>query len=402
MFFDYKTVYWFILFAIFFYRSSLALDYVDFNEISSKIIELNEMHKNQQHVKYNLAKIALLEQISSLKNNCDEEKKLFELLVNMIKFDGNNYIKFNELIEVLIVLKKMSDDEQNKIVFLRELILGLKEIKNVVITGRTRSGKSTFLSMLIDPFDKELKDKITRDSLFSHTISSSHHWVIFKSYKKGYYLARLIDTPGLNEIKAIGSPMSARSDGEIIEHIADSIKGLKIHRILQIFPLAGSFDRADLRAFDTLSKTLSEREIFHGPIDLVFPKADQMKQKTLRNLIKELMTIFPTYAQEHGQIPRKAGEIFMSGTWFNYLFEGGYASSVMDCAPSMLFLRNKILHSIFGEEFLEYVDVDELNFVSLNQEAAQKLESLIPNQKDDEYGTRFVWDLDAEPSMSSN
>lgn len=361
-----------------------TLDFGTYDELSTDIIKLGKAPT----VSKIFAALPLLQKLEDLKKRSDEAE-LYEGLISIVKNDGGP-IKLADLVLVLEAVRtnlptdSIEESTKAKLVSLFEdLVKGHKELKNVVIVGRTRGGKSTFLATMINPLDKELHKSIANQSIFSFTVSSSHHIAIFDSVDDGLLVARLVDTPGLSEAKAMGSDVEARSDQEIIDEIAKSLKGLFLHKVIQIFPLSTGLDEADISAFKALKTVLAKENDFLGKIDLAIPRADQTTDTTLQNLIEELRSILP----RSGINEADYGHIYRSGTIFNDSFKNGHLNDVLVTAPRVLRYRNNILHGIFGVPFSEGLTEETKGGktkVYVSPSVRKKIKDIIPQRETEE------------------
>lgn len=380
-----------ILFPLLFFAlPSISLGIAPLDDLNARLRNIYELRAKDQKVQANIAAINVIAHLEDLKMSNPSDKAVFEILQKIIKTDDIPYLKFKDLYLALEAMQHVSLSERQTGMrqllpqFFNELVLGQKEIQNIVVVGRTRGGKSTFLASLLDPLDINLNKKIAKDSIFSETVKSAHYGAIFKSWEQGLYIARLVDTPGLSEVKSIKSPLAARPDEVIIEDIAQSLEGLKIHRVFLLFPLTNGLNPQDIDAFKTIKKTLEERNIFRGPIDLVFPRADQGTAQYHAKLTEELLSIFDRYGIESSQYDK----VLFSGTWFNNDFEMGFIDSVLASAARIMVLREKILNHIFGVKFGEYLRMNQDNKLDISSPTVDELKRLIPARTED---NAFSW-----------
>jgi len=118
--------------------------------------------------------------------------------------------------------------------------------RNIIMLGRSGSGKSTAVAVLKDPCDLP-----TKQSLFSDTYGAKFQsFAIDDKKTKTKYSINIIDTPGVQEVKPMGE--NARSDESIIETIKVCLKNeiTKIHTLLIFASFDGRISVADKAAFE--------------------------------------------------------------------------------------------------------------------------------------------------------
>lgn len=366
------------LFFTFVSTAALALDVSIYETLKQ---DLYELHRHQNHESVaSLYRFPLLNKLRDLKITDSDHAPLYGNIEVMVLRDDAP-IKFGDLVEVLKALdfhlshSERAAAKEKAAELFADLLTAKKEVQNVVVTGRTRVGKSTILATIMDPLNPQLKDEISQCSLFSHTENSKHYWRVFDSCQNGFYVARLIDTPGLNEVKPIG--VQIRSDEEIIKNIASSLQGIQVHKVLQIFPLSSSgLNPSDISAFTMIRREFSERNIFNGKIDMIFPRADTMNLSNLKHLVSELFSIFAREGGEEGYVGAK----LYSGTVLNNDFDLGYLDATLSNARKALSLRNRLLQHIFDAPFLEYLHIDK-GYVVLSAETEGTISAIIPSQE---------------------
>jgi GTP-binding protein EngB required for normal cell division len=338
----------FFIFIVSLGLNCAALNFATYDSLSQALISYAKGPKPNL-----VALMPLKTKLEGLKRS-DED--LYQQLNKIISAD-NGHLKLQDLAKVLEAMRnkfhigKLDEAMKTKLVdFFSDLINGKKELKNIVVIGRTRGGKSTFISTMIDPLNKELHASVSDSALFSHTVNPKPYFQVFDSLDNGLYAARIIDTPGLSEVKSMDSPEAKRSDEHLVDLIAKNLKDLTIHRVLQIFPLSSSgYDPANREAFKLIKTTFADKNIFTGKIDLVFPRVDEISVNNLERLIVELKTILAMEGI------KEIGKTYLSGTIFNYNFEEGGLKNVSRAAKNVFFYRNKLLHDIFDVPFSEYM-----------------------------------------------
>jgi len=141
------------------------------------------------------------------------------------------------------------------------------ETRNVLLLGKTRSGKSTAVSVLKDPC-YEPKDF----SLFSETVEAKFQSFSIKDnqmrdeitgpvIKK--YTINVIDTPGLFEVKAIGDTMETRTNDSIISTISKCLENeiTKLNCVMMFASFDAGVDENDVESIKIFAKLFGKRSI---------------------------------------------------------------------------------------------------------------------------------------------
>jgi len=121
------------------------------------------------------------------------------------------------------------------------------QTRNILIVGRTRSGKSTAVGILKDPCH-EPKEM----SIFSDTVDPKYQsFALDDKVKNIKYTINVIDTPGLKEVKQIG--VDARNDSVILNTINYCLKNeiTKINLLLIFISFELGVTNDDLDSFQT-------------------------------------------------------------------------------------------------------------------------------------------------------
>jgi len=153
--------------------------------------------------------------------------------------------------------------------------------RNVLIVGRTRSGKSTAVGVLKDPCH-EPKDM----SIFSDTVDPK-----FQSFSLDdkdsatKYTLNIIDTPGLKEVKQMGA--EARSDTAIINTINYCLKNeiTKINVLLIFISFELGITQDDLSAFQSFIEKFGHDKI---KIGICITRSEDKDKKWQTNIETQL------------------------------------------------------------------------------------------------------------------
>lgn len=372
-----------LYFLTVFHTSLSALPVEHFESLAKGIDELLQVTNSGSRVKLISTKNDLFNQINSYKDASHRDRP-FLLSIEKYLRDEDAVLSLKDMRDAFLAMKELLHTERVPVTpdlvaqLFIDLLSGTKKIQNILIVGRTRGGKSTFLATMLDPIDAQLHGSISLDSIFSHTFHPSHHIAIFKSLNDGLFIARFIDTPGLKEVKPVGEE-NARSDDEVIRAIVENLRGSVIDRVMQLFPIGSSgLNPQDIDAFNILKNALREQKIFDGVIDLVFPRADMYHGDNFDGLINQLSNIFTQKKYAINACDR--GALLKIGTLFNADFKMGF-SSFIPKAFEVLELRNDVLSHIFGVEFLEYGTQDADGSAYIDDAVDEKLSTMLLNRR---------------------
>jgi len=182
----------------------------------------------------------------------------------------------------------LDDDKEEKIdeEKIKELFMSIRkknkypmeetQTRNVLIVGRTRSGKSTAVGVLKDPC-YEPKGM----SIFSDTVNPKFQSFSLDNKNKSIkYTINIIDTPGLKEVKKIGE--DARSDQVILNTINYCLKNeiAKINTLLIFISFELGVAQEDLESFQIFIEKFYSKEIRIGLcITRTENKSDEWKKK---------------------------------------------------------------------------------------------------------------------------
>jgi len=124
------------------------------------------------------------------------------------------------------------------------------EVRNILLVGRSRSGKSTVIRTL-----KTVENVVKPLTIFSETKSVNFKNFSLRGEDQLDYTFNIIDTPGLFEVKRKGE--KARTDAEILDMISDCLKNeiTRLHVIILFCSLTAGVDRTDVIAMKRLIET---------------------------------------------------------------------------------------------------------------------------------------------------
>ena len=152
---------------------------------------------------------------------------------------------------------------------------------NVLLVGRSHSGKSTLLETFMQP------QQAVIERSFSVTQEPKlHTFVITNQETKRSYTMNFIDTPGLREMR-IDEDMQARGDEEIIKLISQFLSNelIKLNIVIYV-AVAGKTHERDSEAFDQVRKFLGDE--FAENSMLVLSHCETLPKKRIDQIIEEI------------------------------------------------------------------------------------------------------------------
>lgn len=133
--------------------------------------------------------------------------------------------------------------------------------RNVIVVGRTRSGKSTFVEVL-----KDVAHQPPQMSIFSETRDPA-----FRSFAIGIdqddgsiprkFTINVVDTPGLFEVKEIGD--EAKTNEAILNTIKECLKNeiTKVHCVFIFVSVTSGISAEDVAAIETFMDAFAHTQL---------------------------------------------------------------------------------------------------------------------------------------------
>merc|ERR1712137_16596 len=172
--------------------------------------------------------------------------------------------------------------------------------RNILIVGKTRSGKSTATGVMKDPcyVPKEM-------SIFSDTVDPKFQSFSLDNNKDGTkYTVNIIDTPGLKEVTKVG--VNARSDEAILNTIQYCLKNeiTKINVLLIFISFELGVTTDDLDSFATFLKYFAHES---ACVCMCITRAEDKPVSWRKNIMSQLKS--HPYFQEilddsEGKVPK--------------------------------------------------------------------------------------------------
>jgi len=170
---------------------------------------------------------------------------------------------------------------QNQIRKENQFCLEETKTRNVLIVGRTRSGKSTAIGVLKDPCH-EPKEM----SIFSDTVDPKFSSFSLDDKETSIkYTLNIIDTPGLKEVKKIGE--DARSDEMILGTIKYCLKNeiTKINSLLIFISFEIGVTKDDLDSFQSFLEKFGHDGI---KIGICITRSEDKSDSWKKNVVEQL------------------------------------------------------------------------------------------------------------------
>jgi len=234
--------------------------------------------------------------------------------------------------------------------------------RNIIFVGKTRSGKSTALSVLKNPFTF-----VQLGSIFSETIDASiNHFTVEvegANKTKTNFNISIIDTPGLFEVVNIGT---ARDEEALEELILKCMNAeiTKIHRIFFVVSYAGAINVQDIEALERFVKLFNGAERF---VNVLITKCESFSEEE-KGRIEEELRQYPKFSNLLSTVGQT---IFFSGAVEQRLFEAGYEDVFNKNLDNVMYMREDLFNVVFREK--EYFELNSLRMVDKVRIEADKL-----------------------------
>jgi len=220
-------------------------------------------------------------------NNKSKVSWLINFLNNTKKKVSKKMVSSKEEDDFFAVKKKEKISEEE----LNELFRNIRtrdrfpmeetKTRNVLIVGRTRSGKSTAVGVMKDPCF-EPKDM----SIFSDTVNPKFQsFSLDDKNNQMKYTLNIIDTPGLKEVAKIGE--DARSDEVILNTINYCLKNeiTKINTLLIFISFELGVTSDDLNSFQSFLEKFSHNSI---QIGICITRSEDKGDKWKKGIVEQL------------------------------------------------------------------------------------------------------------------
>jgi len=238
--------------------------------------------------------------------------------------------------------------------------------RSVIFVGKTRSGKSTALEVLKNPFTF-----VKLSSIFSETVDAYiKHFTVEvdngddgNDDEKANFNISIIDTPGLFEIVDKGTSR----DNDILEDIVLKCMNAEITKINAIFfvcSYSGSINPQDIKALKRFLK------LFDGAqkhVYVLITKCESFKESEKQSIIDQ----FTRYPKMSDLLKEINSHIFFSGAVENRLYEDGFLDSFKSNLSNVISMREKLFGEIFTKD--DSFDLHTLKIVDKVRLNAEKL-----------------------------
>jgi GTP-binding protein EngB required for normal cell division len=165
-----------------------------------------------------------------------------------------------------------------------DYLLEEAEIRNVLMVGRSRTGKSTACGVLKDPCYEP-----KQMSIFADTWEPKFNTFAIKDEFMGAmkkYCLALIDSPGLDEVKPIGQ--EKRQDQTIMDTIKYCVRNeiTKIHCLFLFVSFAVGLNNSDINAFKMFFEQFYHQDL---KVAVVISRSEDKDQNDKKMLIDQLL-----------------------------------------------------------------------------------------------------------------
>lgn len=244
--------------------------------------------------------------------------------------------------------------------------------RNIIFVGKTRSGKSTSLSVMKDPFKF-----VKKSSLFSETIDARiNHFTVEVATADGSkvnFNLGIIDTPGLFEVRNEGTSR----DNDALEDIVLKCMNAEITKINGIFFVVayGSSginpqDIAALHRFITLFKGAQDH------VQVLVTHAEKLSDAEKQKIESEFRS-YPGMAELLKLVNPK---MYFIGAMDAGDYENGFVDSFNLVMPNILKMRQILYMDIFRKD--SYFELKMLSMMDGVRNKADKLYDDLKKQHD--------------------
>jgi len=254
--------------------------------------------------------------------------------------------------------------------FLNTMILrnpiNLKEAmnRNIIFVGKTRSGKSTCLSVLKSPFTF-----VKLSSLFSETVEAQiNHFTVEMGLGQGKdalnFNISIIDTPGLFEVRDFGTSR----DNEALEEVVLKCMNAEITKINAIFFVV-AYGSAGINPqdIDALERFLRLFDGAQKHVHVLITKSEKLSPEDKDNIERE----FRKYPKMENLLSAINSKIYFMGAVEDSEFQNGLVDSFKLALPNVLNLRQILFLDIF--KMTTYFELNALKMVDNVRGRAMKL-----------------------------
>jgi len=221
--------------------------------------------------------------------------------------------------------------------------IALKEAsnRNVIFVGKTRSGKSTALSVLKNPFHF-----VHLSSIFSETIDANiNHFTVEvegDGSEKHNFNVSIIDTPGLFEVVDRGTARDQQALENLILRCMKS-EITKINMIFFVVSYAGAVNVQDIEALESFIKLFKGAQ---GFVHVLVTKCENFTEEEKKKIEEE----FRKYPQLANLLSNVGEKVFFMGAVEQRTFDQGYEDQFRDSLERVMEMREELFYAMFQQE----------------------------------------------------
>jgi len=302
-----------------------------------------------------------------------------------MKTDGETASSSSQLTDQLDALKKempvFTDDEKlkkrndmkqflDKMIGLNGIVLKEAQTRNIIFVGKTRSGKSTALSVLKHPFNF-----VRRTSIYSDTMEPKiNHFTVEipkEDKTKMNFNISIIDTPGLFEVRDKGS--LSRDNECLQELVLKCMKSeiTKIHQIFFVLAYNGVLMNEDILALERFIKLFDGAQ---GHIHILVTKSEKLSEDEKVKFERE----FREYPKMKDLLKVINPKMYFFGAVENSDYENCIVDGFKQTLPHVMIMRVKLFDDIFSNT--KHFELNSLKMVDQVRVEAQNVFEVIQNQ----------------------
>jgi len=243
--------------------------------------------------------------------------------------------------------------------------------RNIIFVGKTRSGKSTALNVLKNPFKF-----INMTSLFSDTVHAAiNHFTVEFDVGDGptNFNINIIDTPGLFEVRDEGESR----DNDALEDIVLKCMNSEITKINSIFfVVAYGGQGINPQDIDALEAFIRLFDGAQSHVHVLLTKCEKLNGEDKRKIEDE----FRKYPKMKNLLELINPKMYFIGAVEKADYEKGFIDNFREALPNVLNMRQELFFDIVNKE--GSFELNTLKLVDKIRDRAKKLYDVLKQQVD--------------------